>query len=150
MRALTFRASDLRFSRSRHHGEARLGHERKVHNSEGPYSHSDFRFSSFFWGPLPPEKRIFPSPKFIHKDLRNLLMHVNEEILSFGIQCEVHNKLFYLLGFFTKQKFSKNCFHSVLKMLCDNNRINLHFSLQDKASRCSSVIFLPSSIKVEH
>ena len=64
---------DLRFSRSLHHGEARLGHESKVHNSEGPYSHSDFRFSSFFWGPLPPENRTFPSPKFIHKDLRNLL-----------------------------------------------------------------------------
>ena len=61
---------DLRFSRSLHHGKARLGHESKVHNSEGPYSHSNFRFSSFFWGPLPPENRTFPSPKFIHKDLR--------------------------------------------------------------------------------
>ena len=68
---------DLRFSRSLHLGEARLGHESKVHNSEGPYSHSDFRFSSFFWGPLPPENRTFPSPKFIHKDLCDLLMSRN-------------------------------------------------------------------------
>ena len=64
---------DLRFSRPLHHGEARLGHESKVHNSEGPYCHSDFRFCSFFWGPLPAENRTFPSPKFIHKDLLDLL-----------------------------------------------------------------------------
>ena len=65
---------NLRFSRSLHHGEARLGHESKVHNSEGPYSHSDFRFSSFFWGPLPPENRTFRHPNLSTKDLRNLLM----------------------------------------------------------------------------
>ena len=35
-----------------------------------------FASPAFLWGTWPPENRTFPSPKFIHKDLRDLLKNI--------------------------------------------------------------------------
>ena len=62
--------------------------------------HSDFRFSSFFWRPLPPENRTFRHPKFIHKRFAWLINWYvsNNYMLNIYIILKTIKRLLAILG----------------------------------------------------